>query len=242
MSAETTSAQRVLVIDDDKKLCRLIGDYLSPLGYAVTAAHTGPDGAERALGAEWSAVILDYMLPGCDGLEVLKQIRAAKPALPVLMFTGRGDDSDRIVGLEIGADDYIPKTFSTRELLARLRAITRRAARIIDDPDAPEQEIVVGPLRLNPNTHSALLRDQPLSLTPVEYDILHALAKAKGRIRTREALIEHVRDRNYDVFDRSIDVHISALRRKLGDDAKAPRFIRTIRAAGYLLTDPDAEP
>lgn len=237
-----TSAQRVLVIDDDKKLCRLIGDYLTPLGYAVTIAHTGPDGAERAIEGDWNAVILDFMLPGCDGIEVLKRIRAAKPALPVLMFTGRGDDSDRIVGLEIGADDYIPKTFSTRELLARLRAITRRAARAVDDPDAPQPEIVVGPLRVNPNTRTAALGDAPLSLTPVEYDILHSLAKAKGRVRTREALIEHVRDRHYDVFDRSIDVHISALRKKLGDDAKAPHFIRTVRAAGYMLTEPGAAP
>lgn len=239
MSAETITPQRVLVIDDDKKLCRLIGDYLSPLGYAVEAAHTGPDGAERVVAEEWNAVILDFMLPGFDGIEVLKRVRAAKPNLPVLMFTGRGDDSDRIVGLEIGADDYIPKTFSTRELLARLRAITRRAARA-EDPDAPQAEIVVGPLRVNPNTHTAALGDEALTLTPVEYDILHALAKAKGRVKTREALIEHVRDRNYDVFDRSIDVHISALRKKLGDDAKAPRFIRTVRAAGYMLTEPDA--
>lgn len=242
MSADFPSAQRVLVIDDDKKLCRLIGDYLGPLGYDVAAAHTGPDGAEHALAGDWHAVILDFMLPGCDGIEVLKRIRAVKPGLPVLMFTGRGDDSDRIVGLEIGADDYIPKTFSTRELLARLRAITRRAARVVDDPDAPQAELIVGPLRVNPNTRTAALGDTPLVLTPVEYDILHALAKARGRVKSREALIEHVRDRNYDVFDRSIDVHISALRKKLGDDAKAPRFIRTVRAAGYMLTEPDAAP
>ena len=241
MSNESNSAQRLLVIDDDQKLCRLITDYLSPLGYDVAAEHTGPGGAERALAEAWSVVLLDFMLPGCDGLEVLKRIRAAKPDLPVLMFTGRGDDADRIVGLEIGADDYIPKTFSTRELLARLRAITRRAARAVDDSDAPVPEITVGPLRVNPNTRTAVVNEHPLVLTPVEYDILYALAKAKGRVKTRESIIEHVRDRNYDVFDRSIDVHISALRRKLGDDAKHPRFIRTVRAAGYMLTEPDAE-
>jgi DNA-binding response OmpR family regulator len=233
-----SNPQRLLVIDDDKKLCRLIGDYLSPLGYEVAAEHTGPEGAERAVGEQWQAVILDFMLPGCDGLEVLKRIRAAKPALPVLMFTGRGDDSDRIVGLEIGADDYIPKTFSTRELLARLRAITRRAARTVDH-DALQPEIIVGPLRVNPNTRTAVLADAALSLTPVEFDILFALAKAKGRVKTRESLIEHVRDRNFDVFDRSIDVHVSALRKKLGDDAKSPHFIRTIRAAGYMLCEPE---
>jgi DNA-binding response OmpR family regulator len=232
------SVQRLLVIDDDKKLCRLIGDYLSPLGYEVVAVHTGPDGAERALSEQWHAVILDFMLPGCDGLEVLKRIRMARPALPVLMFTGRGDDSDRIVGLEIGADDYIPKTFSTRELLARLRAITRRAARTVDE-DAPQPEVTVGPLRINPNTRTAVLADVPLVLTPVEFDILFALAKAKGRVKSRESIIEHVRDRHFDVFDRSIDVHVSALRKKLGDDAKNPNFIRTVRAAGYMLCEPE---
>ncbi len=241
MSTENFSTQRLLVIDDDQKLCRLITDYLTPLGYDVRAEHTGPDGAARALAEEWNVVLLDFMLPGCDGLEVLKRIRAVKSGLPVLMFTGRGDDADRIVGLEIGADDYIPKTFSTRELLARLRAITRRASRAVEDDDAPEPEITVGPLRINPNTRSATLGAESLILTPVEYDILLSLAKAKGRVRTRDTLMEHVRDRSYEVFDRSIDVHVSALRRKLHDDAKHPRFIRTVRSAGYMLTEPDSE-
>lgn len=240
MSASPTTAQKLLVIDDDRKLCRLIGDYLEPLGYAVTAVHTGPEGAEKAAEGEWAAVILDVMLPGMDGFEVLKAIRKVSD-VPVLMLTGRGEEADRIVGLEIGADDYLPKTFSTRELLARLRAVTRRTARKADDPDALLPELVAGPLRINPNTRTAALDDQPLVLTPVEYDLLYALAKAKGRVKTREALLEDVRDRNYDVFDRSIDVHISALRRKLGEDAKTPRYIRTVRAAGYIFMDPDAE-
>jgi DNA-binding response OmpR family regulator len=239
MCAATTAPQRLLVIDDDKKLCRLIADYLTPLGYSVTAAHTGPEGVEHATSGDWAAVILDVMLPGMDGFEVLKSIRK-RSEVPVLMLTGRGEEADRIVGLEIGADDYLPKTFSTRELLARLRAVTRRSVRKVEDADALLPEIVVGPLRINPNTRTALLDDQPLVLTPVEYDLLHALAKAKGRIKSREGLLEDVRARNYDVFDRSIDVHISALRRKLGDDAKAPRFIRTVRAAGYMLVEPNA--
>jgi DNA-binding response OmpR family regulator len=228
--------QRILVIDDDRKLARLIGDYLGPLGYEVSAVHTGPEGVEKALAEHWHAIILDVMMPGMDGFSVLKEIRKTSE-VPVLMLTGRGEESDRIVGLEIGADDYLPKTFSTRELLARLRAVTRRTARVAD-PDAPLPEISVGPLRVNPNTHSASLGDQAMPLTPVEYDILHALARAKGRVKSREQLIEDVRDRHYDVFDRSIDVHISALRKKLGDDAKAPRYIRTVRAAGYMLCDP----
>ena len=251
MSAKLPGAQRnqageagrtrVLVVDDDKKLCRLIHDYLEPMGYEVCAAHTGPDGVEKATSETWHAVILDVMLPGMDGFEVLKQIRRTND-VPVLMLTARGDEADRIVGLEIGADDYLPKTFSTRELLARLRAVTRRSARApAKGDDAAEPELVVGPLRVNPGARTAVLGDQPLVLTPVEFDLLASLARARGRVKTREALLEEIRDRNYEVFDRSIDVHISALRKKLGDDLKAPRFIRTLRAAGYMLINPDAE-
>ncbi len=237
MSADTTNAQRLLVIDDDRKLCRLIAGYLTPLGYAVTSVHTGPEGVEKATAETWSAIILDVMMPGMDGFEVLKAIRKTSD-VPVLMLTGRGEEADRIVGLEIGADDYLPKTFSTRELLARLRAVTRRSTRAVDK-DAALAELVVGPLRVDPNTRTAAFGDKPLSLTPVEYDLLYALTRAKGRIKTREALIEDIRDRHYDVFDRSIDVHISALRKKMGDDAKNSRFIRTVRAAGYMLVEPD---
>lgn len=230
---------RVLVIDDDKKLCRLIGDYLAPLGYEVAAVHTGPDGVERATSEPWQAVILDLMLPGLDGFEVLKRIRA-KCNVPVLMLTARGEEADRIVGLEIGADDYLPKTFSTRELLARLRAVTRRATRVPAETDSVEPELIVGRLRVNPNTRTAALGDQPLELTPVEFDLLAGLARARGRVKTREQLLEEIRERDYDVFDRSIDVHSSALRKKLGDDPKTPRYIRTLRSAGYMLINPDA--
>ncbi len=229
---------RLLMIDDDKKLCRLVGDYLTPLGFDVTAEHDGSVGAERATApdAHWQAIILDVMLPGIDGFEVLRRIRRTSE-VPVLMLTARGDETDRIVGLEVGADDYLPKTFSTRELLARLRAVLRRTSRAPADA-APAAEIVVGPLRVQPEARLALLADQPLILTPVEFDLLASLARARGRVRTREALLDEIRDRNYEVFDRSIDVHISALRKKLGDDAKNPRFIRTLRSAGYMLTDP----
>jgi DNA-binding response OmpR family regulator len=232
---------RVLVIDDDRKLCRLITDYLSPMGYEVAAVHNGPEGAERAAGEPWHAVLLDVMLPGMDGFEVLKRIRRQSD-VPVLMLTARGDEADRIVGLEIGADDYLPKTFSTRELLARLRAVTRRAARPapLAGTEAPP-ELVVGRLRVNNGSHVAVLGDQPLELTPVEFALLASLARARGRVKSREQLLEEIRDRNFDVFDRSIDVHISALRKKLGDDPKEPRFIRTVRAAGYMLINPEAE-
>lgn len=225
----------VLVIDDDRKLCTLIRDYLEPLGYAVSLVHNGPEGAERAATAPWHAVILDVMLPGCDGFEVLRRIRM-KSAVPILMLTARGEEADRIVGLEIGADDYLPKTFSTRELLARLRAVTRRAS--LGQAAAPEaavQELVVGLVRVNLDARMASMDNVPLTLTPVEFDILAALMKSRGRIKTREALIESLRDREYEVFDRSIDVHIAALRRKLGDDAHEPRYIKTVRSAGYMF-------
>ncbi len=225
----------VLVIDDDRKLSALIRDYLEPLGFAVQLVYSGPEGAERAIEGHWHAIILDVMLPGCDGFEVLRRIRA-KSSVPILMLTARGEEADRIVGLEIGADDYLPKTFSTRELLARLRAVTRRAALTqAQPPTQTVKELVCGGLRLNQEARVVTLQDEPLNLTPVEFDILSALMKARGRIKSRESLIESLRDREYEIFDRSIDVHVAALRKKLRDDAHQPRFIRTVRSAGYMF-------
>jgi DNA-binding response OmpR family regulator len=234
---ETAGRTRLLIIDDDRKLCRLIRDYLEPMGYEMDMAHSGPEGLAKALDPNVRAIILDLMLPGMDGFEVLKQLRK-RSDVPVLMLTGRGEEPDRIVGLEIGADDYLPKTFSTRELLARLRAVTRRAAQ---KKAEGMEEIVVGPLRVRPASRVALLNDEPMVLTPVEFDLLACLAQARGRVKTREQLLDSISDRNFDVFDRSIDVHVSALRRKLGDDPKNPRFIKTLRAAGYMLRDPETD-
>ncbi len=234
-TAPAAGKTRVLVVDDDRKLCRLIGDYLEPMGYEVTAVHSGPEGLEKASAEAFDAVILDVMMPGMDGFEVLRELRRHS-AVPVLMLTARGEESDRIVGLELGADDYLPKTFSTRELLARLRAVVRRSRRAPAADAAAE--LVVGDLRVNPAARVAVLGDQVLTLTPVEFDLLAALARARGRVKSREQLLEEIRERNYDVFDRSIDVHVSALRKKLGDDPKNPRYIRTLRAAGYMLIRP----
>ena len=234
------SRTQVLIVDDDAKLCHLVRDYLQPLGYEVTAAHTGTEGLEIASRESFSAVILDVMLPGMNGFDVLRELRA-KSNVPVLMLTGRGEEADRIVGLELGADDYLPKTFSTRELLARLRAVIRRSsiAQIHEESCTPL--VTVGDLRLDPEARMAALGDQPLQLTAVEFDLLFSLAKAAGHIRTREQLLSEVADRNFDIFDRSIDVHISSLRRKLGDDPKSPRFIITVRSAGYMLRKPETE-
>ena len=236
----SASSSRVLIIDDDRAFCGLIRDYLASFGYAVSAAHTGPAGVDAALAEPWHAIILDVMLPGLDGFEVLKKIRRASE-VPVLMLTARGDETDQIAGLEIGADDYLPKGSSTRQLLARLHAITRRAA-LAGAGDVPSGEIIVAELRMNPAARIAALDGQPLTLTPGEFDMLLSLARAKGRVKTREALLSEIRDREWEVFDRAIDVQISALRKKLGDDPKSPRFIRTVRSAGYMLVDPDAPP
>ncbi len=234
-----TGPRRVLIVDDDKKFCRLLSEYLEPFGYETAAAHTGTDGAERAISEAWHAVILDMMLPGLNGLQVLQKIREVSE-VPVLMLTARGEEVDRIVGLEFGADDYLPKTFSTRELLARLRAVTRRQYRAPRIEPLAEADIVLGKLRIAPACRSVTLGDDPLTLTPVEFDLLLSLARAAGRVRTRDQLLEEIRERDYEVFDRSIDVHISALRKKLGDDAKKPRYIRTFRSAGYMLMHPEA--
>jgi len=235
---ECSGPRRVLMVDDDKKFCRLLVDYLKPLGYEVVAVHTGLEGVAQALAESWHAVILDVMLPGIDGLEVLRRIRASS-GVPVLMLTARGEETDRIVGLEVGADDYLPKTFSTRELLARLRSVTRRAYRAPAIQALSQDDMVIGKLRIVPAARGVFLDGNALTLTPVEYELLLSLARANGRVKTRDQLLEEIRERDYEVFDRSIDVHISALRKKLGDDAKDPRFIRTFRSAGYMLIHPD---
>jgi DNA-binding response OmpR family regulator len=228
----------LLLVDDDVKLCRLVREYLEPLGYQVSSAHTGPDGLELALAVSYDAIILDVMLPGLDGFEILKRLRA-KSNVPVLMLTGLGDEADRIVGLEIGADDYLPKTFSTRELLARLRAVIRRSRiTALKTGDAQQPPVVVGDLHIDPETRVALRDTQPLTLTAVEFDLLLSLARACGRVKTRERLLLEVAERDFEAFDRSIDVHISSIRKKLGDDPKTPRFIQTIRGVGYMMLRP----
>jgi len=227
-------SERILIIDDDEKLCRLIQEYLGPMGYEVKSVHTGTEGLQAALEKDYHAVILDVMLPEMDGFEVLKQLRA-QSHVPVLMLTSRGDETDRIVGLEIGADDYLPKTFSTRELLARLRAVIRRSQMTPTGRENAEEGLRFGSLRIDEGAHEAFLDENRLDLTPIEYQLLVGLARAGGRTLTREQLLDSVTDRNFDVYDRSIDMHISALRGKLGDDPKNPRFIRTVRSVGYMF-------
>ena len=234
-SSEKRTGRPLLVIDDDRKLCGLIRDYLEPMGWQVSIRHTGIEGLAEARSGDYEALILDVMMPGMDGFDVLRELRKTSN-VPVLMLTGMGDEADRIVGLELGADDYLPKTFSSRELLARLRAVTRRAV-LAAPADEGAVDLVAGSLRVNEATHTAFLRDEALELTALEFAILVCLMRAKGRVKSREALLEDASERRFDVFDRSIDVHISQLRKKLGDDAKNPDFITTVRGVGYRFEE-----
>lgn len=236
--SDSFEGTRILLIDDDVKLCRLIASYLRPLGYEVLAEHNGRNGLDRALSEEFEAILLDVMLPGMSGFDVLRELRK-QSQVPVLMLTALGDEADRIVGLEMGADDYLPKTFSTRELLARLRAVLRRSALTAKLQEPPlAAPIVVGHLWIDTEDRRAALNDKPLNLTPVEYELLVALASSAGRVRTREQLLLQVAEREFEAFDRAIDVHISSLRRKLGDDPRFPHFIETVRGCGYRMLKP----
>jgi two-component system response regulator CpxR len=229
---------RVLIIDDDQKWCRLLKEYLEPLGYEVEAAYDGPAGLAAALDGNHAVVILDVMLPAMNGFDVLRELRKTS-AVPVLMLTALGDEVDRISGLEIGADDYLPKTFSTRELLARLRAVLRRSMGTVRSAtEGAVAPISVGDLWIDQTTRSVSMAAQAVTLTAAEFDLLLALARHPGRVKTREQLLLEAADRDFEAFDRSIDVHISALRRKLGDDPKAPRFIETVRGVGYRIRRP----
>ena len=237
----TELRMRILIVDDDHKLCHLLKEFLEPFGYRVESAYTGPEGLRLAIQGDFDIVILDVMLPGMDGFDLIKALRRESD-VPVLMLTARGAEIDRVVGLEIGADDYLPKTASTRELLARLRAITRRSLQS-DRKLRPVSElpIIISDLRIDPAARSATVNNKELDLTPHEFALLLCLAKAKGRVLTRNYLMEAIAGRGYDTFDRSVDVHISNLRNKMGEDPKSPRFIRTVRSAGYMLHDPSEE-
>lgn len=220
---------RVLIVDDDVELCRLLAERLSTEGFAIETVHDGPRGLERALSGEHALVVLDLMLPGIGGLDVLRRVRAQSP-VPVLILTARGEDIDRILGLEIGADDYVPKPFNPRELLARIRAILRRTT-----PSATSSvPLVVGDLRLDPAAREVRLNDKPVDLTGVEFELLETLLRAAGRVLTREQLTESVLGRKLGPFDRVIDVHVSHVRRKLGP-AQGGERIKAVRGSGYLF-------
>lgn len=228
--------ERVLVIDDDVGLCELVGEYLQPEGYTVEAIHNGERGVDRALEGEHDLVVLDVMLPGTNGFDVLRRIRA-KSRIPVLMLTARGDDVDRIVGLEIGADDYLPKPFNPRELVARIRAVLRRT-QPAESPNTPRELVVVGDIEMDSNTRNVRRAGEVVELTGVEYDLLEILLRNAGQIVKREELVKEVLGRELSPFDRSIDMHVSNLRKKLGHQLNGLERIKTIRGVGYIYGAP----
>jgi DNA-binding response OmpR family regulator len=220
---------RVLIVDDDVELCGLLIERLSTEGFAIEAVHDGPRGLERALSHGYALVVLDLMLPGMGGLEVLRRLRTQSP-VPVLILTARGEDVERILGLEIGADDYLPKPFNPRELIARIRAILRRTARV----DATAGPLIVGDIRLDPAAREAWSNGVPLDLTSVEFTLLETLLHDAGHTVTRERLTETVLGRKLGAFDRVIDVHVSNVRKKLGTPQGGER-IKAVRGSGYLF-------
>jgi two-component system response regulator CpxR len=223
--------ERILVIDDDVELCTLVGEYLQAEGFAVEAAHDGESGLQRAAEGDYLLVV---MLPGINGFEVLRRLRATS-RLPVLLLTARGEDVDRIVGLEIGADDYLPKPFNPRELVARIRAVLRRSHG--DKSPAAPEIVRVGEIELDPATRSVRRDGQPVDLTSVEFNLLEVLLREAGRVVPRERLVNAVLSRKFSPFDRSIDMHVSKVRKKLGDTDN-DEHIKTIRGVGYIFARP----
>jgi DNA-binding response OmpR family regulator len=222
---------RVLLIDDDARLFELLSTYLEQNGVTVKGARDGKQGLQMLEEGGVDAVLLDVMMPGIDGLEVCKRIRAKNNNVPVLMLTAKGDETDRVVGLEIGADDYIAKPFSPRELLARIRAVVRRV-----QPETPVERLAVGDISVDLGRREVIRNNARVDLTGIEFDILVALMRRAGRVVPRDSLLTEAGRGDVVVGERTVDVHISHLRQKLGDDPKGPRLIKTVRGVGYVLS------
>lgn len=233
---------QVLVIDDDIELCDLLSDYLSTEGFSVDTVNHGEKGAESALEGNYSLIVLDVMLPGMNGFDVLRKIRESSK-VPVIMLTARGDDIDRIVGLELGADDYLPKPFNPRELVARIRAVQRRIDSGDQKSGVKEQSPArkVGDVVLCTTSRSVKCDGRAVELTSVEFNLLEVLLERAGEVVSREDLVEKVLGRRLSAYDRSIDVHVSALRKKLGHFNGTTERIRTIRSVGYLYSLPESQ-
>lgn len=228
--------KQILVIDDDKELCELLIEFLQPEGFDVETVTNPHDGLQRALSREHGLVVLDVMLPGMTGFELLRSLRISSQ-VPVLMLTARGEDVDRIVGLEMGADDYLPKPFNPRELVARIQAIWRRT-----QPEKKQQpenllRFEADDIVLDSGARSVRQNNHAVQLTAAEFSLLYELLKHIGQVMTREELTQKVLSRKLEIFDRSIDVHISSLRKKLGHTIGNRERIKTIRSVGYLYSD-----
>jgi DNA-binding response OmpR family regulator len=229
--------ERILIIDDDQRLSEMLSEYLQNRGFEVAAHGDAASGMAALRRTPFDAVILDVMLPDLDGFDVCKGIRA-ELSVPIIMLTARGDEYDRIVGLELGADDYLPKPFNPRELLARLRAVLRRKA---IPPGESKSVLRFGNLEIDRGARRASLDGQPCTLTSYQFELLRVLAENAGRAMTREELMDRVRGDPAQAFDRSIDVHISRIRAAIEEDVKNPRRILTIRGVGYLFAEGQAD-
>jgi DNA-binding response OmpR family regulator len=229
-SAANDMPDRILMIEDDESLAAMVAEYLAGLGFSVVARSTAASGLDAVRKGGFDALILDVMLPDSDGFEVCRRVRADSD-LPILMLTARGDETDRIVGLELGADDYLPKPFNPRELAARLRAILRRRGGAL-----PRGETLrFGRLEIDRAAHAVRIDGAQRSLTSHQFELLWALARNAGRVMSREALMDAVRGEALEAFDRSLDVHVSRIRAAIEDDPRQPRRIITVRGAGYLF-------
>ena len=222
--------QHVLVIDDDRELAEMISDYLESDGWHVTTVANGDDGLDHALSGRFDLVVLDIMLPGLNGLEVLRQLRT-RTQLPVIMLTARGDDTDRIVGLELGADDYLPKPFNPRELSARLRAVSRRSS-----PSATAGSAQIAGLIVDADRREASFANLRIDLTAAEFSILHALVERVGQVVSKDELARIALGRELQAMDRSVDTHISRLRSKFPAELRSQLEIQAVRGRGYVLT------
>ena len=222
----------LLLIDDDARLAAMVGDYLRGHGYEVDVAGSLGEGRERLRRAAYDALVLDLMLPDGDGLDLTRELRADARTrrLPLLMLTARGEPMDRIVGLELGADDYLPKPFEPRELLARLKALLRRAA-----PDGGDEQLVFGRLVIDLAAHQARLDGKACDLTAHQFELLVVLARAAGRVLSRDQIMDALKGHSLEAFDRSIDVHISRIRAVIEDDPRNPQRVLTVRGSGYLF-------
>jgi DNA-binding response OmpR family regulator len=222
---------KIILIDDDEKLLNLLDEYLSTADMEVYKANSGFKGLEMIEKEKFDIAVLDVMMPGLDGIETLKGIMKSHSYLPVIMLTARGDEADRVVGLEMGADDYIVKPFSPRELLARIKAVTRRHKKFNREEEIPHDLI-----ELDTNKREAIFNGKPVELTGAEFDILTILVQNKGMVLSRDRIMDLARGKDFMAFDRSIDVHISHLRQKLEEDPKNPEIIKTIWGIGYLYS------